>query len=240
MKPPKEFAKAAARDGLVEKPPTGTGQKAWWIAQYLSRVPPIHWNERFGATPGELITGAGNTEWRSPLLEGWTQAFQLHGGASWVLPLWQAWSEPPKKGDGRQRERHDDLRRALAAHVPKEELERIAHALLAGQQGDFPLSVSEILSALPKPWSGDFGAVYLSGLRAFVAALIVRSTDFEPWDDTLEAATLGLPPECFDAALEPFTVLDSNSWRLHQFQQQLDEFAGAIQWRQHVMEEIPL
>lgn len=240
VNPPTSFSKAALRDRLVETPPTGKGERAWWILQYLSRVPPTHWTECFGVPPDVLVTSAGNTEWKWPLIEGWTRAFLLHGEASWIMPLWRAWSEPPQKDVERQMDRHDDLPSALARHVPKQELERLAGDLLDGRLQDFSMTLSEVLSVLPRPWGEDLGAAYLGRLRRFVGTLTPQSTDFAPWDDTLEVASLGLPRGCFSGVLEPFTLPESTTWYLREFGRALDEFTGAIRLRQRVIEEIPL
>jgi hypothetical protein len=108
VRPPREFARSATRDGLTEKPPAGTGERAWWILQYMSRAPLSHWQERFGATPDELIGAAASTQWMWPLLEGWSHAYLLFGGDAWILPLWHAWSAPPQKGTERQKDRYDE------------------------------------------------------------------------------------------------------------------------------------
>ena len=241
VNPPKTLEKDAVRDGLVEKSPAGTSERAWWLMQLLCRVAPTHWHERFGVAPDVLVAAIESSTWMWSVLEGWARGFLLHGDDAWILPLWRVWSMPLRKGMNRQQERHDEVRAKLAPHVPREELERLAFRLLAGEGADFPMSADEVLHILPHPWSLDLGNAYLSGLRAFVSSVTSTTSDFEPWDDTLEAAALGIPPECFAAALEPVTLPEGGvHWYLQQFRRQLENFADAIRLRQRVMEEIPL
>lgn len=232
---------AAVRDGLVQLAGDRC-ERELRIAQYLTRVPLAHWNERFGTTPDELVASARELDIASylPVLVGWTRAFSLHGGASWALPLWHAWIEPRNASIARDSYQFDEMVRTLMPHVPTVELERIARELIAERRDDIPVTLNTVLSALPHPWSVDISAAYLSQLRQFVGTLTPKTTDFAPWDDTLEYAALGLPPQCFASALEPFALPERSAWYLREFVRKLDIFTEAIRLRQRLIEEIPL
>lgn len=240
VKPPLEFAKAATRDGLVDNTAESRGQRARWISLYLSRVPLSHWNERFGTAPDKLIADAVRSEWSWPLLEGWSQAFLFHGSSSWLMPLWQAWVALSSRDVQTRKDQRAEICKKLAPHLPERELERAAVDMLVGQQSDLAIAVDDIVGVLPRPWSADLGQTYIEGLRRFVETLTPRTTSFGPWDGTLEVAALALPPGCFSAALEPYTLPEGTGWHLTQFSHRLDMFAGALRWRQRLIEEIPL
>jgi Family of unknown function (DUF5691) len=239
--PPKAVEKGAVRDGIAEQPPYGTGDRAWWLAQILSRVPPVHWVERFGLTPEELIAATRDASWQLSILEGWTHAAAIHQDRGYALPLWRFWSEPPEsKKRGSKATDRADLLSELAPLVPSEEIEGRALAAIHDAITDGSIELDEVLSHLPRPWSRAVGHAYLDGLRAFVATLGKKSTSAEPWDDTL-AAAFALPSECFAAALEQFTLPDDNTnWHIHNFRTQLEEFADTIRTRRRIVEEIPL
>lgn len=69
--PPAAFDPGWAADGLKEKPPQGTGEKAWWLRQAVALVPLADWPELLGCTPDELFSLSVDGDWREPLLLGW-------------------------------------------------------------------------------------------------------------------------------------------------------------------------
>lgn len=241
VKDPPSADASALRDGLPA-PTAGQGGREQPIADILGRVPLTHWNERFGAGSDVLAAAAGSVKatWRWSILDGWTNAFLLHGGGAWVQPLWQAWLELPGASAGNKKYRRQEACGQLVPRLPAAELERVAREQIANRGADFPLALSEILSALPRPWSVDLGTMYLSGLRQFISMLTPKSTDFAPWDDTLEAAALGLPAGCYSVALEPITLPESTAWYLREFARKLDSFAETIHLRSRMIEEISL
>jgi hypothetical protein len=237
-KPPTALEQAALRDGIVEKPQRGTGQRGWWLLQLLSTVAPSHWVAYFGMSPEALIAAISPAKWRSTLLEGWTRAAVAFADDAWIAPLWAYWQEPaPAKEEGDR----DEMRTLLAPHVPSAALEQWALAVLADPAGERQPTLDSVLAALPSPWSAAIGRAYLAGLRTFVAALGSASDSAAPWDVTLDIAARALPPECFAAALDPFAMPENNHhWRVQQFGRQLDAFADVIRLRRRILEEIPV
>lgn len=237
---PREAVTPGSRDGLHETPLATTGVRSLWIALCLSRVPLRHWNERFGATAEELVAGTDRSDWKWPLLDGWSRAFLFSGGGSWIVPLWLAWSAPSTRHAQYHLVRRSGICRELAPHVPPRELERLAVAMFERQRHDVPLTLSEIAEVLPRPWHADFGNAYLDGLRQFLAALPSEPNNVESWGATLESAALALPSECFMAALKPFAVSEGAGSHLEQFSRKLEKFIGVLRLRQRLMEAIPL
>lgn len=72
--PPTEFQTAWSADGLKEKPPQGTGEKAWWLRQLVALVPLAAWPERLGITARELFSLPIDGDWAEPLHLGWMDA----------------------------------------------------------------------------------------------------------------------------------------------------------------------
>ncbi|MCW1923608.1 DUF5691 domain-containing protein [Luteolibacter arcticus] len=71
VEPPAAFDASWTGDGLKEKPPQGTGEKAWWLRQAVALVPLSDWPELLGCKPDELFTLSIEGDWREPLLLGW-------------------------------------------------------------------------------------------------------------------------------------------------------------------------
>ena len=188
--PPEAFGADWAADGIVEKPPEKTGEKAFWIAQVLALVPPAHWEERLGASPDTLIATAGRTDWARAVMAGWSQAVVRFGAASWVAPVW--------------RERVDAAPDQLAELAPP------LFALVAPAQAESlvvplldsgPARFHPLLAALPAPWSDFFGASLMDLVEREVGKRPANWQDAYTWKTCLERAAAALPSSCFARAL---------------------------------------
>jgi hypothetical protein len=85
---PEACDKAMQRDGVEPKPYSqGLGEKAWWLQQTLGLIPPKFWSQESGWPVSKLIEVAKRGEWKSVLLEGWSQAARLCGDVEWADAL---------------------------------------------------------------------------------------------------------------------------------------------------------
>lgn len=76
---PAAFDAAWKADGIEEKPPAGTGEKAHWAQQLLGLVPVRVWTEKFGLDATALVAlAAKSDDWAELLLGAWTRAALLH------------------------------------------------------------------------------------------------------------------------------------------------------------------
>lgn len=71
VEPPTAFDPSWAADGLKEKPPQGTGEKAWWLRQMIALIPLDEWPGLLGCEAGELFGFPVDRDWHEPLLLGW-------------------------------------------------------------------------------------------------------------------------------------------------------------------------
>lgn len=62
-------------DGIKEKPPTGTGEKAWWSRQLIAAVPLDLWSGILGIDAP--FSHALDSDWRETILLGWLDAARL-------------------------------------------------------------------------------------------------------------------------------------------------------------------
>lgn len=72
--PPAVFDPAWTADGLKEKPPQGTGEKAWWLRQAIAQVPLADWPELLDCGPGELFSLTIDSDWREVVELGWIES----------------------------------------------------------------------------------------------------------------------------------------------------------------------
>ena len=83
--------KAMKRDGIEPKPLySNVGEKAWWLHQMLSLIPPDTWVAESGWSINQLIQAAQNSEWKKVLIESWTKANRLSRDLLWAEALYAA------------------------------------------------------------------------------------------------------------------------------------------------------
>ncbi|NJQ07336.1 DUF5691 domain-containing protein [Streptomyces lonarensis] len=76
------------RDGLVAKPPTGQGERSWWLRQLLEAVPPSTWQEQWGGRSAEEIVALPVTaEWAETVRLGLILAAVRHDDRGWARAL---------------------------------------------------------------------------------------------------------------------------------------------------------
>ena len=189
--PPTATDSGWARDGLptqsiVQK----AGQRAFWLAQLLERVPPSHWEERFGGNPGDLIAATAQSKWRTTILSGWTAATVRFQANNWAVPLWEAWLTVPPKVLKQAAEDRASLCAPLAPLLPPATLEAFALRVIADPTVYDGILLYEALDLLPRPWSLAIARAYLAGLRAFTERIDPQSRTADPWDNTLSDAAL--------------------------------------------------
>jgi hypothetical protein len=71
VEPPNAFDPSWSSDGIKEKPPQGTGEKAWWLRQMISLVPMDEWPELLGCSESEVFSLSIEDDWKDTILHGW-------------------------------------------------------------------------------------------------------------------------------------------------------------------------
>ena len=71
VEPPAAFDPKWTSDGLKEKPPQGTGEKAWWLRQAVALIPLADWPFLLDCAPEDVFSLAIDSDWRDALLLGW-------------------------------------------------------------------------------------------------------------------------------------------------------------------------
>jgi hypothetical protein len=71
IQPPTAFDPAWAADGIKEKAPQGTGERAWWLQQMIALVPVADWPGLLGCKPEELFSLTIDKDWQEAVVLGW-------------------------------------------------------------------------------------------------------------------------------------------------------------------------
>ncbi|RCG19412.1 hypothetical protein DQ392_11360 [Streptomyces reniochalinae] len=176
---PPECDAGMQRDGVIPKPPTGRGERAWWLVQLVEASPLDVWCERLeGRTPEQIIALPVADGWRDDLHAAWCGAAVRQRNAAWARALIGEPIEPFAEGPG-------DPARLLSV-LPEEERGAWAARFIAAH------GLSEafrILGVCAVPWSLPLG-------RSVVDALeIARDAGSYPWSFS---GVMGLAERCLD------------------------------------------
>ncbi|MEU4327142.1 DUF5691 domain-containing protein [Nonomuraea dietziae] len=82
VEPPAACDRAMERDGIRARPPRGTGERAWWLQQVVSRAPLREWST--------ALLSSKIPEWAREVRSGWVRAAVLQRDPEWARALF-AW-----------------------------------------------------------------------------------------------------------------------------------------------------
>ncbi|WP_251071235.1 DUF5691 domain-containing protein [Streptomyces sp. ISL-43] len=184
--PPAEFDAGMLRDGVVERPPAGRGERAWWLAQLVESAPLSCWRERFGGlVPAQIVALPMAEDWAEELHAAWCRAAVRQRDPAWSQALLGSASEPPAAGPATA----SLAERAKLLSILGEEERAAWVAEFVRAHG---LSEAfQLLGVCVVPWAGALG-------RAVVEALdCAREAGGYPWSFS---GVMGLAERCLDPA----------------------------------------
>lgn len=83
---PEVCDEAMVRDGVVRKPPSGTGERAWWLEQLVAATPLYAWQD-VGLEPEAAASTKANDSLEEPLRAGFARAALAQRDARWAAPF---------------------------------------------------------------------------------------------------------------------------------------------------------
>ena len=174
------------RDGVVPTPPTGRGERSWWLGQLVEAAPLTVWAERLGGRSAQEIVALPVADgWGEELHAAWCRAAVRQRDADWSRALLGPPGTPPQTGPGTSSLAE---RSKLLATLPDEERAAWVAQFIAAHG----LSEAfQLLGVCEVPWSEPLG-------RAVVDALdIARDAGSYPWSFS---GVMGLAERCLDPA----------------------------------------
>ncbi|MET8741952.1 DUF5691 domain-containing protein [Streptomyces sp. NPDC004728] len=183
---PHECDAAMERDGVVAAPPSGRGERSWWLGQLVEAAPLATWPARFAGRSAREVVGLPVADgWAEELHAAWCRATVRQRDPEWARALLGAPSVPPSNGPGTTSLAE---RSKLLGILPAAER--------AGWVADFIAAhglseAFQLLGVCPTPWAEPLG-------RAVVDALdIARDAGSYPWSFS---GVMGLAERCLNPA----------------------------------------
>ncbi|MFF3953032.1 DUF5691 domain-containing protein [Streptomyces sp. NPDC001890] len=183
---PHECDAAMERDGVVAVPPSGRGERSWWLGQLVEATPLATWPARFAGRSAREVVGLPVADgWAEELHAAWCRATVRQRDPEWARALLGAPSVPPSNGPGTASLAE---RSKLLGILPAPE----RAGWVAGFIAAHGLSEAfQLLGVCPTPWAEPLG-------RAVVDALdIARDAGSYPWSFS---GVMGLAERCLNPA----------------------------------------
>ncbi|MFF4486970.1 DUF5691 domain-containing protein [Streptomyces sp. NPDC001544] len=183
---PLECDTSMERDGVVSRPPTGRGERSWWLGQLVEAAPLGVWSARLGGrTPQEIVALPVADDWQGELHAAWCRAAVRQRDAEWSRALLGPPSAPEAGGPGAV-----SLAERAKLLGTLDAAERAAW--VAGFIATHGLSEAfQLLGVCAVPWAAPLG-------RSVVDALeIARDAGSYPWSFS---GVMGLAERCLDPA----------------------------------------
>ncbi|MFD3699998.1 DUF5691 domain-containing protein [Streptomyces sp. NPDC058646] len=186
--PPAECDAGMQRDGVVERPPAGRGERAWWLGQLVEAAPLDCWRERFGGLdPAEIVAlpVAASEGWAEELHAAWCRAAVRQRDAQWSRALLGPPSAPPAAGPATASLAE---RAKLLETLPEGERARwVAEFIRAHGLSE----AFQLLGVCVVPWAGALGRAVVDALES------AREAGSYPWSFS---GVMGLAERCLDPA----------------------------------------
>ncbi|MBL8886735.1 MAG: hypothetical protein JNK16_08745 [Phycisphaerales bacterium] len=139
---PKTWDAAFERDALEQKPPSGIGERAWWLQQIIARTPPA---SLFGTTPPDAILQAiSDSEYSDTLPAALRESAARFGDIAWSIAVAQHELNLPRKG------KSDNLP-TVPAGLSTDHAASIIHTLIADDRFNCETSWA-YAAGIPRPW----------------------------------------------------------------------------------------
>ncbi|MEU0161342.1 DUF5691 domain-containing protein [Streptomyces sp. NPDC006261] len=183
---PHECDAGMQRDGVAAVPPTGRGERSWWLGQLVEATPLGAWQERFGGRPAaEIVALPVADDWVGELHAAWCRAAVRQRHPEWARALLGAASAPPAGAPGPAS--ISERSKLLAVLSEAERADWVAAFIAAHGLSE----AFQLLGVCTVPWTGPLG-------RAVVDALdIARDGGSYPWSFS---GVMGLAERCLDPA----------------------------------------
>ncbi len=221
-------------DGIEAKPPTGTGERAWWFLQVVSRVKPQFWEEISGVSPMQILEASAHIEDAALFHEAIAKAATLFHAEDWMRAIWDfAWQRGEQKPNESPPDFLDDI---LAVMPPVDAEPRLMKILAAGAYSD-AADLNAALGAVSGIWSEEFSRVFLNWLWKNYGSTSTQSYPSANWRNGAIAAAVRLHCACFDDALRSPHSRDEKSGYDY-WHELLESFQDSIRLRKRLYEAL--
>ncbi|MER8033682.1 DUF5691 domain-containing protein [Streptomyces hydrogenans] len=186
---PHECDEEMRRDGVSAVPPSGRGERSWWLGQLVEAAPLACWPARFGGrSPEEVVALPVADDWQPELHAAWCRAAVRQRDAAWSRALLGAPSVPPATGPGTSS--LAERAQLLSTLDPQERARWVADFVAAHGLSE----AFQLLGVCAVPWAEPLGEAVIDALDT------ARDAGGYPWSFS---GVMGLAERCLSPAAAP-------------------------------------
>lgn len=165
---PEGWDKTWLADGLEQKDDRFEGgERAGWLGQLLTLLPPGRWTAYLGVSAEELLTLAEATEWSRLLLRAWARAAYLHQDKEFAASLLLRHFAQPHLLF------HQQVTH-LTWVLSEDEKIALLRSLLPLHDKASPFTLPDLLSYIYAPWPADIVGAALRHTAAVLAPMVAN------------------------------------------------------------------
>ncbi|MBF0226235.1 MAG: hypothetical protein HQK76_12340 [Desulfobacterales bacterium] len=238
INPPDKFKKEWENYGILQKTQEKIGLRAWWLIQFISFIPPKHWNTRFEIDKQSLLKAAlSNNEWGMGFIEGLSNACLLHNDKEWISVLWDFWfSYIPPKNNYREINVTTNFIEKLFSNMSVQDKKNRVWKIF--EKKDVKSSRFHWCINDDSEFCKAIADEYMLKLQNYIRNFnLKKNDDFYIWIDTMVLFAKNLPYEYFDKALK-IKLFDEKAQYSDYLKNELNKFIEIIQLRKCIVEEI--
>ncbi|MGW7575230.1 DUF5691 domain-containing protein [Streptomyces sp. NPDC054765] len=185
---PHECDAEMQRDGVAPKPPSGRGERSWWLGQLVEAAPLDGWHARFGGRDAAAIVALPvGDDWRTELHDAWCRAAVRQRNTGWARALLGAPGAPSRADDASPAGSSRDLTKLLTVLPDEERAWWVAEFIAAHGLSE----AFRMLGVCAVPWAEPLGGAVVDALD------IARDAGSYPWSFS---GVMGLAERCLDPA----------------------------------------
>lgn len=216
---PEECDPAMQRDAIDSPRHASLGEKAGWLQQMLSAIPPSFWTTTWEISPIELIRLVAQTEWSELFMQAWQQSTLRHHDMTWAADLILC---NPEGAEPLLRMLLPEHREALLLHMLRSRNDPLDRSHPAFQ----PLSHAEHI------WSTELSRMVLESIR-------LQITRNKVYDSILYGAVqryaLFLSPDLADEAARGWPT-DAERW--YWWEKDIQAMIATLQFRHQMLQAL--
>lgn len=214
---------AMSRDAVDARPrqARSTGQRATWLLQIVSAVPPSFWSREWNQSPSDILQAAShNEDWKEVLVQCWAQAAANHRDHEWASAmLHSVWAVPMLSSDAEKRR--------LLEVLPAEEAQDFLVERLRTQP---VVAAMDLILSYSRPWSQELTRDVIRVLQHYSSNLDL------PWQSSAAARHMALlmdPGLAGEAQLLGNSAERGSSW-----QRVAESIVPILEFRQNMIKEL--
>lgn len=206
------------RDGIELKPPSGQGERAWWLQQMIAATPLAWWLRSSGLSLANLLEVAWASDWKDTLRAGWKSAIERQQNSDWAMALLNRMSDTDPDQD-------------LLSVLSIEQRETLMGQWLQAQDShliqNFIWQGLILLTQQGSTWSNEFAQLVLTK----VTEHLVEGKTNQYWlvQDLLKGLPLCLNPDLLPIANQQLSGLE-----IPYVTKAIQQFLGTLQLRHDI------